>query len=215
MSQPHCPLCSSAEVAPYHEDRQRPYLQCETCRLVFVPPDYYLSATEEKGHYDLHQNDPRDAGYRNFLSRVFNPITVKVPPPAHGLDFGSGPGPTLSVMLSEAGYQMAIYDPLYAPDSSVLAQSYDFITCTEVAEHLHRPGAVFEQLATLLKPGGWLGVMTKQVISPEAFACWHYKNDPTHVCFFSRETFTFLASRLSLGVDFIADDVILLSKPDR
>ena len=215
MSQPYCPLCDSAEVAPYHQDRQRPYLQCGACRLVFVPPDYYLSATAEKGHYDLHQNDPADAGYRNFLSRVFDPITAKVPPPAHGLDFGSGPGPTLSVMLTEAGYQMAIYDPLYAPDKSVLAQSYDFITCTEVAEHLHRPGAVFEQLATLLKPGGWLGVMTKQVISPEAFARWHYKNDPTHVCFFSRETFIFLAARLSLYVDFIADDVILLSKPDR
>jgi len=55
--------------------------------------------------------------------------------------------------------------------------------------------------------------MTKQVIDLEAFACWHYKYDPTHVTFFSRATFRYLAERDKLELEFIGNDVILLRKP--
>ncbi len=54
--------------------------------------------------------------------------------------------------------------------------------------------------------------MTKLVIDADAFKSWHYKNDPTHVSFFSRETFRFLAERDGLDVDFVGNDVILLRK---
>ena len=205
-----CPLCAGSNTALYHQDNQRSYNQCATCHLVFVPPAYYLSASAEKAHYDLHQNNPDDDGYRKFLSRVFGPIVARVPAAASGLDFGSGPGPTLSVMFAEAGYPMAIYDPFYATDPTVLNQRYDFITCTEVVEHLHHPATIFKQLVGLLRPGGWLGIMTKLVIDSDAFSRWHYKNDPTHVCFYSRETFNYLAATLALEVCFIGDDVILL-----
>jgi|TARA_B110000977_G_scaffold187863_1_gene255445 hypothetical protein len=136
-----------------------------------------------------------------------------VTPNSEGLDFGSGPGPTLSLMLSEEGHNMAIYDPFYAPDTNVLKQTYDFITITEVAEHLSAPRLELDQLWGLLRPGGWLGIMTKLVIDEPAFAGWHYKNDPTHISFFSRETFKHLAQHWSTEVEFIGDDVILLQKP--
>ncbi|MEI4850515.1 class I SAM-dependent methyltransferase, partial [Klebsiella pneumoniae] len=81
-------------------------------------------------------------------------------PGARGLDFGCGPGPALATMLREAGMDMALFDPFFYPQASVLERQYDFITCTEVVEHLHRPAEVFRQLDRLLAPGGWLGVMT-------------------------------------------------------
>lgn len=211
----HCPLCSHRHTALYHEDARRPYHQCSRCRLVFVPPGHLLSPADEKAHYDRHENDPGDPAYRDFLARLCEPLRERIAPPARGLDFGCGPGPTLSVMFAEAGYEMAIYDHFYAPEPGALQQTYDFVTATEVAEHLHAPGTVLTQLLGLIRPGGWLGLMTKLVKDVQAFANWHYRLDPTHVCFFSRDTFRWWADHSGCTVDFIGQDVILLRKPSR
>lgn len=191
---------------------QRDFLRCEHCALVFVPAFQYLSPEEEKAHYDLHQNHPTDQGYRQFLSRLFIPMKEKLQPGAYGLDFGSGPGPTLSLMFEEAGFPMKIYDHFYANDAYVLQQRYDFITATETVEHLHHLKKELHQLWNLLDPGGYLGIMTKLVIDRDAFATWHYKNDPTHVCFFSVDTFHWLADLWRAKIEFIGNDVIILEK---
>lgn len=206
-----CPLCKGAANF-YHQDTKREYHQCETCSLVFVLPEYYLTPSEEKFCYDTHQNDPEDLGYRRFLSRLTAPLIDRLPSNAHGLDIGSGPGPTLSLMLEEADYEMSIYDPFYANDLSVFDKRYDFLTCTEVIEHVHNPHDQIKQWLALIPKGGIIGLMTKLVISPERFSLWHYKNDPTHVCFYSKDTFNWLANKYLLEVEFIADDVIILSK---
>jgi len=208
----NCPLCQSLDTQHYYEDKRREYLQCQQCELVFVNPDQRLDAKAEKAHYDLHENDPSDEGYRRFLSRVCDPILERIAPNSLGLDFGCGPGPTLSLMLEEQGHTMSLYDLYYHPDTSVLDKSYDFMTATEVIEHLYEPNKVWQQWLNLVKPGGWIGLMTKMVIDVEAFASWHYKNDQTHVVFFGRRTFQYLAERDQLELEFIGNDVILLRK---
>jgi hypothetical protein len=205
-----CPLCAARDAHPYHRDARRDYLQCLNCDLVFVPPWQRLAPVDEKAVYDRHENSPDDPGYRRFLSRLFDPLRERLAPGARGLDFGAGPGPTLSVMFEEAGHPMAIYDPFYAPDTRVFECRYDFITATEVVEHLYTPGRELERLAGLLTEGGWLGVMTKRVLSRDAFARWHYIQDPTHVVFFSEASFRWLARRLGMRVEFPAPDVVLL-----
>lgn len=207
-----CPLCAGSTTALYHQDRRRDYYQCATCTLVFVPPEQHLSAAAEKAEYDKHQNSPHDTGYRRFLGRLFTPLLAKLAPNARGLDFGSGPGPTLSVMFEEQGHCMSIYDPFYAPDASVLANDYDFITATEVVEHLSQPGQVLTQLVAQLVAGGYLGLMTKRVSSPDAFARWHYISDPTHISFFSEETFRWWAQQNNLVVEFPGPDSVILHK---
>ncbi|MEF1185493.1 class I SAM-dependent methyltransferase [Vibrio sinaloensis] len=208
----NCPLCQSPETKRYFQDKRREYLQCLQCELVFVNPDQRLDEEQEKAHYDMHENNPQDEGYRRFLSRVADPILERIEPNSHGIDFGCGPGPTLSLMLEEQGHTMSLYDIYYHPDESVLAESYDFMTATEVIEHLYTPNLVWQQWLNLVKPGGWIGLMTKMVIDVEAFASWHYKNDLTHVVFFSRKTFQYLAERDQLELEFIGNDVILLRK---
>jgi hypothetical protein len=207
-----CTLCHSDSTEDYHADSRRLYRQCRRCRLVFVPHNQHLSEEQEKAEYDLHRNRPQDTGYRRFLSRVFIPMTARLPVSAQGLDFGCGPGPTLSVMFAEAGYSMDVYDKFYAMDRKVFGRLYDFITCTEVVEHLAAPGETLNTLFAMLNPGGWLGVMTKMVIDQPSFATWHYKNDMTHVAFFSRETFQWLAGKWRCHLEFIGNDVILLQK---
>jgi len=213
MSESSCPLCGHPGAEPFHADRRRPYLCCGRCGFVFVPPDYHLSAEEERAEYDRHDNTVDDPGYRRFLARVLEPLRERVAPPAAGLDFGCGPGPALAAMLREAGYAVAAYDPFYAPDASVLTPGYDFITATEVVEHLARPGAELRRLAGLLKPGGWLALMTKLALDRQRFAAWHYIRDPTHIGFFSRTTFAWWADAEGLGLEIIGDDVILLRRP--
>lgn len=207
-----CPLCASRDTRHFHRDSRRDYLRCACCTLVFVPPGQRLGPIEERAVYDKHQNSPHDAGYRRFLSRLFEPLRMRLAPVARGLDFGAGPGPTLSVMFEEAGHPMALYDPFYAPDTAVLARRYDFITASEVAEHLFAPGRELERLASMLEEGGWLGLMTKRFTSREAFASWHYLLDPTHVCFFSEASFEWLAENLDMHLELPAADVALLRK---
>jgi len=134
-----------------------------------------------------------------------------IPNSSHGLDFGSGPGPTLSIMFEEAGHQMAIYDHFYAKDASALDKKYDFITATEVVEHLHKPAETLGLLKTLIKPRGVFGIMTKLSTGLKDFETWHYKNDPTHVCFFSQKTFLFLSKKWGWDVEFIGKDVVIFT----
>ena len=107
---------------------------------------------------------------------------------------------------------MAIYDPFYAPDAQPLQQKYNFITTTEVVEHLHRPRQELERLWSCLKQNGLLGIMTKRVADQATFANWHYKNDPTHVCFFALETFEWLATHWGAKLTVLDKDIVLFAK---
>ena len=207
-----CPLCNNSDATFYSKDKRRDYFQCQNCALVFVPVEQRLSSLEEKAEYDKHENNPNDTGYRNFLSRLHSPVEEFIKEHSKGLDFGCGPGPTLSVMFEENGHQVDNYDIFYADNKDIFNKRYDFITSSEVFEHLFKPGDVFEQIISILKPGGVLGVMTKRVTSKTAFDNWHYKNDKTHVCFFSDKTFEWLADNYNLKLDIIGNDVVLLIK---
>ena len=155
MSKSLCPFCGyPTGCDSFYVDKTREFYRCGRCALIYVPLVYHLSREDEKVEYDKHQNSPEDAGYRKFLSRIYNPVHERVKIGSKGLDFGSGPGPTLSRMFEEAGYIVNIYDPFYAPDRTSLTQRYDFITASEVLEHCHNPSDDLDLLWGLLKPGG-------------------------------------------------------------
>lgn len=206
-----CPLCHHDKVVDYHQDKKRPYLQCQHCELVFVPSSHHLTQQLEKAEYDKHENDLNDAGYITFLSRIISPMLERIDKHSHGLDMGCGPAPALAKQFELQDHKMSLYDLYYFDDQAVLEQKYDFITCTEVIEHIADAKGFIEKLLSMLKPGAPLGLMTKLVINPERFAIWHYKNDPTHICFYSRATFEYLAKHYQLKLEFIGQDVIVLT----
>jgi len=209
---PACPLCGNRGNDPFFTSKIRPYWRCPECALVFVPQAYWLSAEEEKATYDLHENQVQDQGYRSFLSRLTEPLVEKLKPNQQGLDFGCGPGPALAKMLEERGHRVDLFDLYYHNDPRVFTRHYDFICASEVVEHLHDPNQEFTRIFSILKPDGWLAIMTKLVSDKQAFSQWHYIRDLTHICFYSQNTFEYLAQRFNAEIDFAAKDVILLHK---
>jgi cyclopropane fatty-acyl-phospholipid synthase-like methyltransferase len=107
---------------------------------------------------------------------------------------------------------VALYDPYFFDDAAVLAHTYDFITCTEVAEHFHNPAGQFFQLDRMLKPGGVLAVMTTFQTDDERFANWHYRRDPTHVVFYREASFRHLALHHGWRCEIPCPNVALLFK---
>ena len=162
-----CPLCGAVEsyallVAGKH------YHRCRSCELVWLDGADHLGPSAEKAVYDGHDNQVDDPRYRHFLMRAFGEVLSRVPPPASGLDFGCGPGPALIAMGREAGYQMAGYDKFYADLPDLLTRQYDFITSTEVIEHIADPRAALDVLWGCLKPGGILlaGDLVADIVDP-------------------------------------------------
>lgn len=209
-----CPLCGG-DARPFARVDGQDYFRCPDCMLTFLDPARMPDLAAQKAVYDLHHNDPADTGYRAFLDRLAAPLTAHLVPGDHGLDYGCGPGPALAAMLRERGFPMAVWDPIYAPDPDALQRRYRFVTCTEVVEHLHDPAAAFERFDRLLEAGGWLGIMTMWLTDDSAFSHWHYRRDPTHVCFWQPATFTWLASRLGWTLTLPAKNVALFRKPGR
>ena len=209
-----CPLCHHDDVLPFHQDKNRDYVRCQQCWLVSVPALFYLDKFTEKAHYDLHDNGSADEGYQRFLSRTLTPLLSRIPVQATGLDFGCGEGAVLSQMAAKHGVKVANYDLFYHPELHVLQQRYDFVCLTEVIEHIGDANQLIQQLGQLLTPGGILAIMTKRVLSQQAFTHWHYKNDPTHINFYSIETFEWLATQLGWQLEIIDNDVVFFYVPN-
>ena len=186
---------------------------------MFVPAEFHVSSDDERAEYDLHTNSPDDLGYRKFLSRLFDPIRARAAAGSCGLDFGGGEQTKSAIvdaalsLFEEVGYDMQIHDQFYAPDPATLHSEYDFVTASEVVEHFRKPAEELSKLWDCVRSGGLLGVMTKLVSGPEAFRRWHYKNDRTHVSFFSTSTWKWLAAEWQTDATFIGSDVVLLRKP--
>ncbi|HEU0015387.1 MAG TPA: class I SAM-dependent methyltransferase [Longimicrobium sp.] len=210
---PRCPLCASPRIAPFAQAHGRRYLDCAECGLVHAAPEDRLGPEAERAHYGTHRNDPADPGYRAFLARVADPLAARLAPGARGLDYGCGPGPALAMMMAERGFPTAVYDPFFAPDAEALRRTYDFITCTETAEHFFEPGDELARLDGLLRPGGILAVMTEVLEDGRDFAGWRYARDPTHVSFYRPRTLRWIAERHGWAMESPSRNVALFGKP--
>lgn len=187
-----CRLCH-LEAHPFITVDAISYWACSNCGLRFMDAAHLPLPDQEKTHYDSHENNTDDQGYRNFLSRLAHPLMARLTAPQTILDFGAGPGPALAQMMAEHGHDVSIYDPFYHDDKTSLQRHYDVITATEVIEHFHTPRQMFDQLYDLLNQGGTLAVMTLLQDDDATFATWHYRRDPTHVAFYREETFSWIA----------------------
>jgi hypothetical protein len=210
MAEDSCPLCGH-ESSPFFADERGRYRRCATCALIHMHADDRLSPMAEVLRYLEHDNRRDDARYVAFLRRLGDWVEASTPAGAEGLDYGCGPVPVLGELLTESGRPTFSYDPLFHPNERLLRQRYDFVTCSEVAEHAHSPAALFEQLASLVRAGGKVGVMTRMYGAEAPFAQWWYRRDPTHVSFYSDETMRWIAGRFGWSLELPAAHVAIFT----
>lgn len=207
-----CPLCSSPKLTNFSKDKKREYLQCENCSLIFVPSEYHLSMEEEKKRYNLHTNSKDDIYYIDFLKRIVEPVKKYIKAGDKGLDFGCGPGPILKPLFAPSNIELVEYDLYFKNIPELLTQEWNFIITTEVVEHLKAPIIEIKRLWSLIKKDGVLGIMTYIYSSDVKFSSWYYKGDPTHIMFFSKNTFKWLANELNAKIYFFDKDITILIK---
>lgn len=207
-----CIVCESKLIEGFQTSDKKQHWKCLHCSAKFLDKKHYINSDIEKQRYLEHKNIIEDIGYRNFLSRLSIPLKEKLLSGSKGLDFGCGHGPALADILTQEGFNVDLYDPFFFPDKSVLLNEYDFITCTETAEHFFDPAKEFKTLDKLLKKNGWLGVMTNTLTTDDAFDSWYYRRDPTHVCFYSESTFKVIAEQKNWFYEPISKDITLFQK---
>jgi len=171
----------------------RTFYHCEVCDLIFAEPAQFLQREEEKHRYEQHKNGIEFQGYVDFLNQAIAPALPLLNDKMHGLDFGCGPNPTLSVILRQHGISCDNYDPLFF--NEIPQTAYDFIFATECFEHFFDPQKEITCIQKLLKPQGLLIIMTEKWETLSAFPNWYYIKDTTHVCFFHSKTMDYIATR--------------------
>ncbi len=203
-----CTLCGS-ETILYSEIQEKKFFTCKECKAILLHPSYFLSAEEEKKRYQLHQNDINNLGYQKFVSPIVNTIYNDYDNTHIGLDFGSGSGPVITSLLTKKGYNVMTYDPFFDPNNTVLNNTYDFIICCEVMEHFYHPFKEFKLLSSLLNSKGSLYCKTSLYTQTIDFKSWWYKNDPTHVFFYSKDTLFWVKNRFKFKQLEIKEDLIV------
>ena len=204
-----CPLCGAEGAEGIHTSARGEFLRCDECALAFLDPARWPVRTDELARYRLHRNESGDVDYLKHLGRLAEPVTQRVPRGARGLDYGSGPGDALAQLFTQSGRPTVAFDPVFRNDESLLATRYDFVVCSEVLEHVHRPMDVLERFALLVRPGGVIGVMTGLYDAAPSFADWWYLRDTTHVCFYGVDTMRWIADRFGWDLEIRMPSVVV------
>lgn len=202
----NCPLCGGDPGARVEERveewvvvKAARYFHCRRCDLVFLDPLQRPDEFTERERYLEHNNSSEDERYVAYLRGFAEEALLPYVQPARVLDFGSGPNPVFAGVLRALGFEVDIYDPLFAPGGEWLSRSYDAVTAVEVVEHLFQPLEEFRRLRGVLRPGGYLALRTLLHYGDrQRFAGWWYRQDPTHVCFYSARSFEVLADLLDM-----------------
>ena len=185
------------------------FYKCNTCHGIFRPKHTFLTAEEEKAHYEKHNNDVFDERYQNFVSPIVNAVLQDFSPEAKGLDFGSGTGPVIAKMLTDKGFQVQNYDLFFANEPSLLKEKYDYVSCCEVMEHFHHPYQEFELMKSLLLPKGKLYCKTEVYTNQRPFENWYYKDDFTHVFIYQPKTLEWIKTEFHFSNLIIKEKLLV------
>lgn len=191
-----CTLCET----PMNERADEFYFICTCCGAYVMDKRFHLQAAQEKARYEEHNNDVHDEGYQRFTAPITHAVLQQFGPAHAGLDYGCGTGPVITKTLKEKGYKVRLYDPYFHPDPEYLKHQYDYIFSCEVFEHFYAPKTEIEKLLTLLKPDGWLLIMTHLYEDSVDFRQWYYRKDPTHVFIYTEKTLHYIARRYGLNI---------------
>lgn len=227
MSKKECVFCNSTEITSY-KIKNRDYFFCNDCGGISVNPLNFVSEQKQKERYSFHNNTLENVGYRRFLESFINPVLSfinknKKEEKGNFFDFGSGPQPCLCFLLDElkntgkirADTQIYYWDKYFSDKKTIVP--CDYVTCLEVVEHFEHPQESFVDLANCAKDDGYIFVgtmiLTNDLKKIENFAYWWYKEDCTHVSFYSLESICCCAKKAGLNfIEKLNDRIVVFQK---
>ena len=207
-----CPLCSCTSTSLFHQDKKRAFYHCNDCGLVFADAGSHLPPAAEKHRYGRAKLSTKQKQLSQFVFPLLEQLEQQQAGQLVGLNFGRVLNENDLQLIQQAGHILNQYDPFFAPDHLALKQKYDFIVSYRVFEHFQYPMKEWTLLSHLLNDGGWLAINTPLLTDLNAFSKWHHKNNLTHVSFYSRSTFEYLAANSEFTLLFAAKDLILMQK---
>lgn len=195
-----CKLCHSDKVESFYKDKNREYLLCPECELIAVPEKYYLDMHSERKRYELHDNTIDNTGYVAYLEAVVSVIRQNKNKDISIIDFGSGKNRVLESLLKREGYtNCRSYDPLYGYMVDFEKTTFDIVVLCEVIEHLQDLSSELSHIKKTLRDNSRLIIRTQVYLEKEQFPKWWYKEDLTHINFFSERTIEFVAGVIGCG----------------
>lgn len=207
-----CKICSEPALSFYDDYMQCQTYHCKACEFIFKDDEAIVSKERELKVYQQHNNTEENLGYvamfQDFIDKTITPHKADI---KTVLDFGSGPNPVLSNMLTRGGLDVDHYDKFFAPQKVYEERKYDLITSTEVIEHISNVQEVMALFSKHLNSGGYLALMTQfHPNEKDAYLNWWYRRDPTHISFFRPKSFTVLAQQHGFTLIYYDDKKLVL-----
>lgn len=205
-----CPLCGGEKYF-YIRYQKRSYYKCKKCNSIFLDKNEYPTPEEEKKRYLEHNNDIGDIRYQNFVKPIVSAIVEDFSKYHYGLDYGAGTGPVITKLLRDYAYNIKPYDPYFYNYPDYLKKQYDYIVCCEVIEHFYKPYREFKKLKAILKEHGKIYCKTELLEDNIHFEKWYYKNDITHVFFYTEKAIYWIKKEFGFQNVTIKNRLIMFS----
>lgn len=205
-----CRLCQSEKCVVFCSDTNREYLFCNTCGFVFVPKKSFLTKSNEKERYGLHDNSINNNGYVSYLETIAEEL--KRIPLSHPevLDFGCGKEAVLTDVLKKRNIACHAYDPMYKQYQKIPDSIFDIVVICEVIEHVRDLTSEIKLLKRLIKPNGYLFIKTEFYSDLKNFNKWWYTKDLTHINYFNRISMEKLSALIEKEVFYCNDKNVII-----
>lgn len=191
------------------------YRYCSKCGLVQALPRFFPDPIKEKKRYLKHNNTIQNKGYVKYLEDlVISSVAPYLRKGSRILDYGCGPVPVLSSLLESKGFRVTPYDPYFYTDRAWETKYFDAVVSVEVFEHLQDPQAAVKEILSVLDKEGIMIVRTLlHNENKDFFSTWWYRQDFTHITFYSEKTFRFITETFPLKIITIRNgSEIILAK---
>jgi len=196
---------------------ERKFYKCPECCLIFT--DEILPPAEEEVHYKNQWGKADPKVWKNQADLILK-VACNYRMPGRILDFGSGSG-DLTRELQRMGLDVTPLEPMvhgFLKDQN-FPRKFDVVVAIEVIEHLLDPWRELRELEKNLVDDGIMIFSTlftnpflDQPDEIEQFRSWWYKDDPTHVSFFSNPVFTRMADMGNYNIDVFGNQLFVIQR---
>jgi 2-polyprenyl-3-methyl-5-hydroxy-6-metoxy-1,4-benzoquinol methylase len=221
----NCPSCQSGSISPLEASKNDyAFVECNNCTLIFVDPMPSHEALNE--FYDNYHKSGQylaklDSKIRRAKKRIRSVNWLKKPGTfidvgcnvgfaveaarslgfeARGVDIDAN-----AIEVAQGQFTQAKFEVRSVQDLAESGETFDFIYCSEVIEHLPELDSFFAALVKCLSDGGVLYITTPDnghFSLPNEFSKlvdWTSVRPPEHLMYFTKSSVAPLLSRHGLN----------------